>query len=101
MPLYDYACRACGKTTEILQRFEDPPLTICPHCGGELKKLLSAPAFHLKGSGWYATDYGRKSGEGAGRSSGSGTSGGSGDGGAEKPAPKSEDAASKVKPSGD
>ena len=73
MPLYDYACQSCGRTTEILQRFEDPPLAICPHCGGEMKKLLSAPAFHLKGSGWYKTDYARSGGaSGGSRSSGEG-----------------------------
>jgi putative FmdB family regulatory protein len=85
MPLYDYACRACGRTTEILQRFDDPPLAICPHCGGELKKLLSAPAFHLKGNGWYVTDYARKGGGGGGKSSGEGSTGessGKGDAGA-------------------
>jgi len=64
MPLYDYRCESCGETTEILQRFDDPPLTICPRCGGPLRKLLSAPAFQFKGSGWYVTDYARKSGGG-------------------------------------
>jgi putative FmdB family regulatory protein len=62
VPLYDYACEACEKTTEILQRFDDPPLEICPHCGGALRKLLSAPAFQFKGSGWYVTDYARQKG---------------------------------------
>ena len=57
MPLYDYLCEACGRTSEVLQRFADPPLESCPHCGGKVKKQPSAPAFHLKGSGWYATDY--------------------------------------------
>jgi putative FmdB family regulatory protein len=65
MPLYDYACGSCGQTTEILQRYEDPPLTICPHCGGTLRKLVSAPSFQFKGSGWYVTDYARKSGGGS------------------------------------
>lgn len=63
MPLYEYQCQECGTRTEELQRFSDPPLTICKSCGGPLTKLLSAPAFHLKGSGWYATDYGGKKGE--------------------------------------
>ena len=57
MPLYDYLCEACGRTSEVLQRFADPPLESCPHCGGKVKKQPSAPAFHLKGSGWYATDF--------------------------------------------
>lgn len=57
MPLYEYRCQQCGETSEFLQRFDDPPETSCPKCGGSLEKLLSAPAFHLKGSGWYKTDY--------------------------------------------
>lgn len=62
MPLYEYKCSACGRTFEVIQKFSDPPLTIHPECGGEVVRLLSAPAFHLKGTGWYATDYGKKSG---------------------------------------
>jgi len=46
---------------EKIQKFSDPPLTVCPHCGGELEQLLSAPAVQFKGSGWYVTDYARKS----------------------------------------
>jgi putative FmdB family regulatory protein len=57
MPLYEYKCRSCGKTFEVIQRFSDDPLAIHPECGGIVDKLLSAPAFHLKGTGWYATDY--------------------------------------------
>jgi len=63
MPLYEYKCRSCGKTFEVIQRFSDEPLTTHPECGGIVDKLLSAPAFHLKGTGWYATDYPKK-GEG-------------------------------------
>lgn len=64
MPLYEYECRKCRHRLEALQRFSDPPLTECPECGGELKKLLSSPAFQFKGSGWYVTDYaGKKGGE--------------------------------------
>ena len=77
MPLYEYLCESCGRTTEILQRMDEPPITLCPHCGGAVKKQFSAPAFHLKGSGWYATDYAKKSGGGE-RSTKSGESGGSG-----------------------
>ncbi len=62
MPLYEYKCSACGRIFEVIQKFSDPPLTIHPECGGEVVRLLSAPAFHLKGTGWYATDYGKKSG---------------------------------------
>lgn len=60
MPLYEYECRACGQRTEVLQRLSAPPLTTCENCGGELKKLISSPAFQFKGSGWYVTDYARK-----------------------------------------
>lgn len=66
MPLYEYQCRACGRRHEALQRVGDPDLETCPECGGALKKLLSAPAFQFKGSGWYVTDYAR-SGGGAGK----------------------------------
>jgi putative FmdB family regulatory protein len=57
MPLYEYQCDACGRRLERIQKFSDPPLDTCPHCGGKLTKLISSPAFHLKGTGWYATDY--------------------------------------------
>jgi putative FmdB family regulatory protein len=77
MPIYEYLCASCGKVTEALQRFSDPPLTVCPHCQGALRKRISAPAFHFKGSGWYATDYAKKSGSGGG-SSGESEKGGSG-----------------------
>lgn len=59
MPLYEYKCHSCGKTFEVLRKFSDEPLTIHAECGGPVEQLLSAPAFHLKGSGWYATDYGK------------------------------------------
>lgn len=64
MPIYEYQCLSCGKKTEVLQRMDDAPLAACPTCGGEVKKLISAPSFQLKGSGWYATDYGGKKGGG-------------------------------------
>ena len=63
MPLYEYQCLSCGKRTEILQRLDEAPLAACPECGGEVKKLISSPAFQFKGSGFYATDYaGKKAG---------------------------------------
>ena len=61
MPIYEYHCSQCGKDFEFMQRFSDPPKTVCPDCGGELKKLISQCTFHLKGTGWYATDYAHKS----------------------------------------
>ena len=60
MPLYEYQCDACGHRFEVIRKFSDQPLDTCPKCGGVVRKLQSAPAFHLKGSGWYATDYGKK-----------------------------------------
>ncbi len=61
MPLYEYQCPVCGRF-EILQRFADAPLVACPTCGKEVQRLVSAPAIQFKGSGWYVTDYARKSG---------------------------------------
>jgi putative FmdB family regulatory protein len=58
MPIYEYVCEDCGKTHEILQKASDAPKTECPACGGELKKLISHSSFKLKGSGFYANDYG-------------------------------------------
>lgn len=71
MPLYEYQCKKCHSLTERIQKFSDPPLTVCPHCGGELEQLISAPAVQFKGSGWYVTDYAKKSGAGS-KSSGNG-----------------------------
>jgi putative FmdB family regulatory protein len=58
MPLYEYKCTACHKHTEKIQKFSDPEITICPHCGGHLERVLSAPAVSFKGGGWYADGYG-------------------------------------------
>ena len=60
MPLYEYECQECGHRTEVIQRLDDPPLAVCPSCGGKVERLLSAPAFKFKGSGWYVTDYAKK-----------------------------------------
>ena len=66
MPLYEYQCDACGRRFERIQRFSDPPVEVCPACGaGPVQKLLSSPAIQFKGSGWYITDYARKSSESA------------------------------------
>src|SRR5215472_17339304 len=59
MPIYEYECRKCKRRTEAIQRIGEKPLKICPHCGGHLKKLASAPAIQFKRSGWYVTDYAR------------------------------------------
>lgn len=58
MPIYEYACQACGHALEVIQKMGDNPLKDCPACGKpQLKKLMSASGFQLKGSGWYATDF--------------------------------------------
>ncbi|MDE0422677.1 MAG: zinc ribbon domain-containing protein [Gammaproteobacteria bacterium] len=58
MPIYEYACRSCEHQFETIQKASEPVLTDCPECGeASLKKLLSAPVFRLKGSGWYETDF--------------------------------------------
>ena len=59
MPLYEYECGSCGHRFERIQKFSDPPEKTCPKCGGELHKLVGAPAMKFKGSGWYVTDYGK------------------------------------------
>lgn len=58
MPIYEYACKQCEHVFDVLQKMSDEPLTYCPECGAhELRKLISAPSFRLKGGGWYETDF--------------------------------------------
>jgi len=57
MPIYEYQCEKCGQTSEEFQKISDAPLKKCRACGGRVHKLMSLNAFHLKGSGWYVTDY--------------------------------------------
>jgi len=92
MPIYEYACQACGHEFEALQKVSDAPLRKCPDCGKpKLRKLLSAPAFRLKGGGWYETDF--KSGEKRNLADGAKE---------EKSAPKGEPAGAKLaKPTAD
>jgi putative FmdB family regulatory protein len=61
MPIYEYKCRGCGETFEVIQKFSDAPLTVHENCGGKIDRLLSPPAFQFKGTGWYVTDYARNS----------------------------------------
>ena len=61
MPTYEYTCRDCGHTFEIVQSMWDDALTMCPECGGSLRKVFAPPAISFKGSGFYATDHGRHS----------------------------------------
>jgi putative FmdB family regulatory protein len=58
MPLYEYECKQCGRHTEKIQKFSDPEITACPHCGGTLERVVSAPAISFKGGGWFADGYG-------------------------------------------
>ena len=68
MPLYEYQCEACGERFEKIQKFSDPPLEVCAKCGrGPIRKLLSSPAIQFKGSGWYITDYAKKSSPSGGK----------------------------------
>src|SRR3954453_20985464 len=70
MPLYEYECEAeNGRRFEVIQKFSDAILTVCPTCGGPVRKLISSPAIQFKGSGFYITDYARKSGTDAGKES--------------------------------
>ncbi|HJZ98010.1 MAG TPA: FmdB family zinc ribbon protein [Candidatus Solibacter sp.] len=57
MPLYEYRCNKCGDVFEVMQKFSDEPVREHEACGGEVERLLSAPALQFKGSGWYVTDY--------------------------------------------
>ncbi len=58
MPIYEYECNACGSQVEFIQKFSDSPKRKCPDCGAlRLRRLVSAAAFHLKGTGWYVTDF--------------------------------------------
>jgi len=59
MPIYEYECLDCGKQCEVIQKFDDEPLSSCPDCGGHMHKLVSQSSFVLKGTGWYVTDYAR------------------------------------------
>ena len=73
MPLYEYECEACQRRFERIQKFSDPQVEVCPNCGkGPVRKLLSSPAIQFKGSGFYITDYAKKSTSEAGGKSSSG-----------------------------
>jgi putative FmdB family regulatory protein len=90
VPLYEYQCKKCEHRFEKIQKFSDKPVKKCPECGGRVEKLLSPPAVQFKGSGWYVTDYARKSG-------GSAESGAYSNGDAKAAADKSEKAAKSEK----
>jgi len=108
MPLYEYECKKCGHRFERIQRFSDAMVKKCPQCGGKVEQLISAPAVQFKGSGWYVTDYAKKSsgssgsksdsdGKGdSGKDSGSKDSGGERDSGAKKESKPKTESASKT-----
>ena len=64
VPLYEYKCRKCGRLTEKIENVSGPHLKKCPHCGGKVEAVITAPSFQFKGGGWYVTDYGGKSTDG-------------------------------------
>jgi putative FmdB family regulatory protein len=102
MPIYEYQCAACGQVVERWQKISDSPLADCPGCGGSLHKIISSCAFHLKGSGWYVTDYaGKNAASGASDNGDGAKDAGNGNGvnaTAPADAPKTEAApASKIK----
>jgi putative FmdB family regulatory protein len=85
MPLYEYQCDACAHRFEVIQKYSDAPIDVCPKCGGAVSKLLSSPAIQFKGSGFYLTDYGR-----AGKSDSSNVSAGKNESGGSSSESKSE-----------
>ena len=74
MPLYEYECQNEGNRFEVIQKFSDAPVAVCPTCGGPVRRLISSPAIQFKGTGWYITDYARKGNTGASSGSESGSS---------------------------
>ena len=70
MPLYEYECKKCGHRFERIQKFSDAMVKKCPDCGGKVEQMISAPAVQFKGSGWYVTDYAKRSGSSSNSESG-------------------------------
>ncbi len=70
MPLYEYQCDSCEHRFEVIQKFSDAKIEVCPKCGSAVRKLFSSPAIQFKGSGWYITDYAKKSGAPGGTAKG-------------------------------
>jgi putative FmdB family regulatory protein len=87
VPLYEYKCLKCGRHTDKIENVSGPHLKKCPHCGGKVESVITAPSIQFKGAGWYVTDYGGKK-----------SSGGDGDK-ADKPSTEIKEAASKEKDS--
>ena len=98
MPLYEYQCESCESRFEKIQKFSDPPVEACPKCGGKVRKLPSSPAIQFKGSGFYITDYPKKSSSEASKAS---TSKGSGDSSSSATSTDSSSSATSAKPAAD
>ena len=64
MPLYEYKCTKCGRNTEKIERVSGPHLKKCPHCGGKVESVITAPSIQFKGAGWYVNEYGAKKSSG-------------------------------------
>jgi len=84
VPLYEYKCLECGRLMERIEKVAGPHLRRCSHCGGQVERLLGAPAIQFKGAGWYVTDYAKKSSGGDSEKP-------------EKPATETKDASDKEK----
>jgi putative FmdB family regulatory protein len=69
LPLYEYRCLKCDRHTDKIENLNGPHLKKCPHCGGKVESVITAPAIQFKGSGWYVNDYGRKTSGGDGQKS--------------------------------
>ena len=80
LPLYEYACKKCGRHHERIETFKGPHMRTCPSCGGRVEQLISAPSLQFKGSGWYVNDYGGKSASGESSKNEAGDSAKSADG---------------------
>ncbi len=94
MPLYEYKCLKCGRKTEKIEPVAGPHLKKCPHCGGKVESVITAPAIQFKGSGWYVTDYAGKSTDGGSKENKPAAEGKDG-GGKDAGAKDSKDAGSK------
>src|SRR5436190_2446335 len=96
MPLYEYQCQKCGHRFERIQRFSDAMVKKCPECGGKVEQMISAPAVQFKGTGWYVTDYAKKSSGGSTSGSDSGAKSDSGkDSGAKQDSGSKQETGSK------
>jgi len=93
MPLYEYQCKKCHHRFERIQKFSDPHVKKCPDCGGPVEQMISAPAVQFKGSGFYVTDYPKKSSEAS--SSSNGGSGSKGESGSKKEEKSKSDSSQK------